>query len=345
MSKTSAVLTKAASPLEEARAELARRQQRRDADLAQYGSPDGYDDSQQARHLRRRDSVHQALITHAEEAVMGLEFDVAVVAALAAAKAAAQKAVEVAQEAAKARAVDVERETAAIEQAKARAAALQAQIAYLADSRHKGLDVAQAALAECTHANDQAGAAAAAEALARIETEAAAVDARIRPLQLQIDAVRELATAAEARLEQARGAVEEADNELFDAKLEVLAIARDEAVLALRRPQLDYEAANAGTRRRNKNLPPVDLEIGASHQLLGMLGKNVHEKLRVSGLCPGSGQVRRELIDESIFNQDPLQLEDAAAMRAGVRARARQTGPIEVGYDVDELAGRQIARA
>lgn len=63
----------------------------------------------------------------------------------------------------KARAADVQREAASLAQVAAQATALESQIAQLEAGRFAGLDVAQAALTECTLAADQAGAAAAAE--------------------------------------------------------------------------------------------------------------------------------------------------------------------------------------
>jgi hypothetical protein len=310
----------APTPLEAARAELARRKQRRDADLARFGPAHDGDPSSRNRHLRQRFAAHQELIDQAAAAVSRLQ----VADALDKAKAEVQVGIDEAAADLKARQADVQRAVAALDEVTARAKALEGQIAQLQAGRFTGLDTARGALTACTAADDQAGAAAAAEEVARIETEAASVDARTRPLQLQLDAVGGLKTAAEARIEKARHDEDLAAQALTEANLQALAIVRDEAAIAFREAHAAFVAADNRPTNQRKNLH-VEFSIGASPQVLKALANAPHELILVTGLTlQRAEQTLRtsEAASEALFAVDPLTLEDMATWRAKSDAEA-----------------------
>lgn len=363
-----AALTKT-NPLDEARAEVERRRQRRDVDLAQYGPAQDNDISDRNRHLRKRYETHQQLVRQAEAAVSRLELAELV----AGVKADAQAAVQSAREKWLAVETAVEPAAKALDDVTARASALEDQIAQLQAGPGAGLDVAQDALAECTRAGDQTGAAAAAEEIARIEAPATATDARLRPLQLQLAEVEKMKASAQQRADQAREEERRAWRIFRNAQLEELAVARDEAAIALREAQTAYDVANQDpVVRRTKNLP-IEFTIGASHRLLTALGKSVGDSMPVTDRTLQHDRQEHEFIDESIFEVNPLALEDLAARIARDRAdprhrpekidkarranayasvkqvdfatACRDLGFVGLGFDVDELASLQNAMA
>ena len=186
-------------------------------------------------------------------------------AALAEARAAVQAAIAAAEAEIATCREAAQHETAALEGIAARAAVMAGQVAQLEAGRFAGLEAAQAVLKECTATGNDSGAAAAAQEVARIEAEAVAIDAGLRPLRLQLAAVTDLQAAAEQRL--ARGAEQEvaALQRLGRAKTETLALRCDEAAIALRDALIDYGAAGGAWQSR------IDFQIGLSRHLASAL--------------------------------------------------------------------------
>ena len=194
----------------------------------------------------------------------------------------------------------MQRQADALEAVAARAAALEGQVTRLEAGRFAGLDDARATLTERTAADDATGAAAAAEEVARIEAEAAATAARLRPLQLQLAEVGKLKAAAEQRVAQAREQQAAAERRLQAVQGEQLALRCDDAAIALRDALIDCA-------RVGRSMPGrVDFTIGASTRLLQALGTGGPIHVSPAQLH-AEGQAERP-VDTSVFDIDPLTL-------------------------------------
>lgn len=274
-------------------------------------------------HLRQRYALRERLIQHAQRAVGRHEeaLDVAQFAAgIKAVKKQAQAAIEAAAAELAACEADVLSAQGVMAEIDARSGALQAQIDQLERDRFTGLHEAQVQLTACSASGDQAGAAAAAEAVARIKAAGNAIVERIYPLRLQLDALAQVQATKAERLEQTRSAQAAASLKLDRARAEALAVARDEAAVAFRNAHVAFLAFDNRPTSEKKTLE-IEFSIGASAAARSLLGKIDPRVTR--GRAEQIANALRQgdcSVDLSLLEIDPLALDDQATYDAKRRA-------------------------
>jgi len=149
------------------------------------------------------------------------------------------------------------------------------------------VEAAQEALRKCTAAGDDAGATAAAEKLANLERSAADAQAKRRPIELRIEALRAESISAVDQVSAAEESERAAEVRVKAARFGLVAIERDAAVWdaivmdAYLRTKAEFDGAGLSRNARGR---PVYV-VGESKQLLALLDRGYLQPAEFDGFA------------------------------------------------------------